>query len=424
MRAVAFALLPGAGNHYGWEPQLADGAPAIKFLPPLYEEQGRQLKLDELPQPFYSSDVFADKLIGYLDDRPREQPFFAYLPFTAPHWPLQADPAAVAKYQGWYDDGPDALRLRRLEALKKAGLIPADVDAHPLVHSYKTSAWHDMSDDERRYSARTMETYAAMVEGMDSAIGRVITYLEAQGELDNTFVLFMSDNGAEGALLEAIPVMGPALSDVIAKYYDNSYKNIGRKNSFTWYGPQWAQAGTAPSRMYKAWVTEGGIRCPAIVRYPPLTRSFTAGGPAKVADAFVTVMDILSTVLELAATPHPGKTFRGRPVLPPRGASWVSYLGGNSPHVHTDTYVVGWELFGQHAIRQGRWKAVFVPAPAGPETWQLYDVHADPGETKDLAQDPEHKTTLDKLLKYWGEYVAETGTVLADPKKITGYRGQ
>lgn len=418
-------MLPGAGNHYGWEPQLEDGTPAIKFLPPLYEEQGKKVTLDQLPRPFYSSDAFADKLIQYLQERPQEKPFFAYLPFTAPHWPLQADPAVVEKYRGRYDKGPASLRLERLEALKKLGLIPEDVDAHPLVHSFDTSGWDELSPEEQRYSARTMEVYAAMVESMDTALGRVLHHLESRGELDNTFVLFMSDNGAEGALLEALPVMGPMMSDVLKKHYDNSLENVGRYNSFTWYGPQWAQAGTAPSRMYKAWITEGGIRCPAIVRFPALTRAFGGdrGSPDKIGTAFVTVMDILSTVLDLAHVPHPGKEFRGRQVLQPRGSSWAPYLGGQAAEVHSDTHVVGWELFGQQAIRQGKWKAVFVPAPAGPETWQLYDLERDPGETKDLAQVPEHKGTLDQLLKYWAEYVAETGTVLRDPKHGGGLPG-
>jgi arylsulfatase len=417
----SFALLPGAGNHYGYEPQLQDGSPAIKFMPPLYYEDDKQVALDDLPQPFYSSDVFAEKLIAQLDQRKADveesqKPFFAYLPFTAPHWPLQADPAIVAKYKGRYDDGFGALRSRRLDALVKLGLIDEKTRkaAHPIVESFgQNKEWQSYTEEERKYSARLMETYAAMVEVMDTNIGRVIDKLEQDGELDNTFVLFMSDNGAEGALLEALPVMGPHIGKVIKEFYDNSYENIGRKDSFTYYGPQWAQAATAPSRMYKAWITEGGIRCPCLVRYPPFARQ-----NGEIIPEFTTVMDILPTLLELAGTTHPGKQFRGRPILTPKGASWVPYLTQKSDSVHAEDYITGWELFGQQAIRKGDWKAVYIPAPNGPERWQLYNIKNDPGETDDLAES--QIKVLDDLIEHWTNYVAETGTILLD-RSPAGY---
>lgn len=357
--------------------------------------------------------MFADKLIGYLAERDTTKPFFGYLTFTAPHWPLQADPAVVAKYKGMYDDGPDELRARRLEALKKRGLVEPNVEAHPIVNSFDTKGWEALSDEERRYSARLMETYAAMVEQMDTSIGRVLDHLRDSNELDNTLVVFMSDNGAEGALLEALPVMGPNIAKVIAAHYDNSYDNVGRANSFTWYGPHWAQAGTAPSRMYKAWITEGGIRCPCILRYPPLSSSAPA-----ISHEFSTVMDILPTVLDLAHTPHPGRRFRNRSVLVPRGQSWLPYLRGQSARIHSKEHVTGWELFGQQAIRQGDWKAIYIPAPNGPEQWQLYHLASDPGEVHDVAG--EQPKVLKRLLDYWAEYVAETGTILVTPEQRAG----
>ncbi|TKY84704.1 hypothetical protein EX895_005784 [Sporisorium graminicola] len=413
----SFALLPGAGNHYGYEPQLQDGSPAIKFMPPLYYEDDRHLSLNELPQPFYSSDVFASKLISQLEHREgdaaqKQKPFFAYLPFTAPHWPLQADPAVVAKYKGFYDDGFEALRVRRMDALVKLGLIDehARQAAHPAIEIFNQDPkWDSYTDEEKKYSAKLMETYAAMVETMDTNIGKVIQHLDETGELDNTFILFMSDNGAEGALLEALPVMGPHIAQVIRKFYDNSYDNIGRKNSFTYYGPQWAQASTAPSRMYKAWITEGGIRCPCLIRYPGFAKQ-----NGSIVSNFTTVMDILPTLLQLAGTQHPGSTFRGRPVLQPKGQSWVPFLTNTSEQIHGDDHVTGWELFGQQAIRKGNWKAVFIPAPNGPERWQLYNIEKDPGETEDLAES--HAKILDDLIQHWTEYVAETGTILLTRK--------
>lgn len=151
---------------------------------------------------FYSSQFYVDNLIGYLEERNEEQkqqPFFAYLPFAAPHWPLQCYPEDRDKYKGIYDEGPDVLRLRRLERLKALGLIPADVEPHEVVA--ETTEWEKMTPWEKKMSARAMETYAGMVDRMDREIGKVVEYLESTGEFDNTLVIFMSDNGAEGAAL-------------------------------------------------------------------------------------------------------------------------------------------------------------------------------------------------------------------------------
>ncbi len=156
--------------------------------------------------------------------------------------------------------------------------MEADVEAHPVLAL--TREWEALEDEERAKSARAMEVYAAMVERMDWNIGRVVDYLRRQGELDNTFVLFMSDNGAEGALLEAFPKFGPDLLGFLDRHYDNSLENIGRANSYVWYGPRWAQAATAPSRLYKAFTTQGGIRVPALVRYPRLSRQVRSAMPS------------------------------------------------------------------------------------------------------------------------------------------------
>lgn len=210
--------------------------------------------------------------------------------------------------------------------------------------------------------------------------------------------------GAEGKLLEALPVTkGMPLVKVIEQYYNNSFENIGRADSFTWYGPRWACAATAPSKGFKTMVTEGGIRCPCIVRYPPLSLS-----RGHVTHDFTTVMDVLPTFLELAGVTHPSPEFRGREVVAPRGKSWVSFLDGKKASVHEDggQDVTGWELFGRRAIRRGSWKAVFEPAP-GAEEWELYDLSKDQGEVHNLAK--EEPKILEELLVEWERYFAETG---------------
>lgn len=359
-----------------------------------------------VPSDFYSTTTFTDELISYLEGREKkDQPFFAYLPFTAPHWPLQAPKEIIDKYKGMYDEGPHALRSKRLESLIKMGLVKPDVEPAPMAKTF----WDDLTQEERAESARKMEVFAAMVDLIDSNIGRVISHLEETGELDNTFILFMSDNGAEGAMLEAIPIMGGAssVSKIIGKYYNNSMDNIGAADSYVWYGPEWASASMAPSRGFKTWITEGGIRCPCVVRYPPLAG---AGGLAggSVTNSFATVMDILPTVLDLAGVQHPGKAFRGREVVPVRGSSWVPHLTSKKAGFHDEEQeITGWELFGLRAIRKGPWKALYMTAPRGKDAWELYNLATDPGEVHDLAEKEPAK--LEELVKHWETYYAETG---------------
>src|ERR1700751_1248626 len=218
-----------------------------------------------------------------------------------------------------------------------------------------------------------MEVYAAMVDRMDWNIGRVIDYLTETGELDDTVVIFMSDNGAEGAIVEAMPILGGLIAAQIKQHCDHSLDNAGAANSFIWYGPRWAQAATAPSRLHKAFTTEGGIRVVGFVTWPGFARQNQIG------TAFATVMDIAPTVLELAGVAHPGTAYRGREVVPMRGQSLVAYLSGAAAAVHDAGTGTGWELFGRRAIRQGDWKALHLPAPYGPGAWPVYDLSPHPG---------------------------------------------
>jgi arylsulfatase len=394
----SFALLPGAANHYASSPKAGTGFPRQDML---YTEDDAFVGL---PDDFYTSDGFTDKLIRYLGERPKDgAPFFAWLAFSAPHWPLQAPDDLIAKYRGRYDAGPDALRAERLKGLIAKGLCPPDVVPHPVVA--KSKPWDEMTDAERAVSARTMEVYAAMVESIDKNIGRLVEHLKASGDFEDTVILFLSDNGAEGALIEAVPVFGPHLMEFIAQHYDNRLENIGRPNSYVWYGPRWAQAATAPSRLYKTHTAEGGIRVVAFL---------SGGGFARqgISHTFATAMDVTPTILDLAGVAHPGNSWRGRDVVGLRGRSLLPYLNGETQIVHTDATATGWELFGRCAIRRGDWKALLLPPPDGPGIWQLYDLSRDPGETNDLASaEPER---LAGLIADWNQYVEETGVLIVN----------
>lgn len=394
----SFALLPAGASHYGTR-----GGGGLSPVPTMFTEDDQFVTVGE---DFYSSDAYTDTLLRYLRERPQDagdQPFFAYLPFQAPHWPLHAPHETIAAYHGRYDAGPDALRDERLAALTRLGLCPPDVEPHPVVAD-GAPEWADMTDAERAVSARNMEVYAAMVDRMDWNIGRVIDYLEGTGELDNTVVIFLSDNGAEGTIVEAMPLRGPEIEAFVAKHCDNSVDNLGAPTSWAWYGPRWAQAATAPSRLHKAFTTEGGIRVVGFVSWPGFARQ------GEIGTAFTTVMDIAPTVLELAGAEHPGTEYRGREVEPMRGRSMVPYLSGEADAVHDSDTGTGWELFGRRAIRQGDWKALQLPPPYGPGTWQLYDLSRDPGEVHDLAAARPDK--LADLLELWDRYVEENGVIL------------
>jgi arylsulfatase A-like enzyme len=397
----SFALLSGSHNHYGYTPDV----PGVTGARTLYTEDDKFV--EELPKDFYSSDTFTDRLLEFLEQRPAEKPFFAYLPFSAPHWPLQAPRHLIDKYRGRYDAGPDVLRNERLQKLKSLGLCPRDVIPHPVITN--ETAWDELSSEERQRSARAMEVYAAMVERMDENVGRVLAYLQNTGELDDTVIIFLSDNGAEGAIIEAMPIIGPKLAAYIRARYDNSLGNIGSATSYYWYGPRWAQAATAPSRLFKAFTTEGGIRVVSFITWSAAARQ------GEIGTAFSTVMDVAPTLLELARVAHPGTSYHGRTVEPMRGKSLVKYLKRTHNEVHESQTATGWELFGRRAIRQGEWKAVFIPKPHGPGRWQLYDLAKDRGETDDLAA--RHPVMLATLLRLWDSYVEETG-VISGPASI------
>ncbi|KAK6455700.1 uncharacterized protein RJT20DRAFT_119696 [Scheffersomyces xylosifermentans] len=414
----SFTLLPGAGNHFKYITKDENGE-YVKFLPPLFAEDDKRFPGEDLPEDFYSTDYFTNKGIEYIDHETRAgRPFFGLLTYTAPHWPYQAPEDRIAKYKGKYDGGPEELRRQRLASAAKAGIIPEGVVPHPIKTIRKR--WTELTDHERKVESRIMETYAAMVEILDENIGKVVDHLEETGELDNTFILFMSDNGAEGMLMEALPLTALRINTFIDKYYNNEFNNIGKKDSFVFYGDQWAQAATSPHSMYKMWSTEGAIVCPLILHYPPLLENTNSG---KVLDTFTTVMDILPTVLELADVKHPGNTYKGREVAIPRGSSWVGYLANQKERVHSEDTVTGWELFGQQAIRKGSYKALYIPAPFGPEKWQLFNIKEDPGETKDLAE--LEKAVLEELINLWAVYASETGLIelgsgLFEKEKIEG----
>ena len=220
-----------------------------------------------------------------------------------------------------------------------------------------------------------MAVYAAMVDNMDRNIGRVLEQLRKSGELDNTVVVFLSDNGADG---NSIFDYGRT-REWIRKDMDNSTANTGRQGSYIEYGPGWAQVGMTPLHLYKSFMYEGGISVPAIVWSP------RHGVRAQRLTQVAHVMDIAPTFYELAGVKHPGTRYRDKTVVPVKGKSLVAYLQGKQPSVYGPNDVIGWELGGRMALRKGDWKIVHANKPWGEGAWELYNVADDRAETRNLA---------------------------------------
>lgn len=389
----SYAMVQGGASHYSDQSGIVAVDPN---KPPraIYRENGKQV---DVPSDFYSTDFYASKLIDYLKSGEQSgKPFFGYLAFTAPHWPLQAHDVDIAKYEGRYKEGYEALRTERLARMKQLGIVPADTDV--FVRDKTWPAWDRLSPAEKASEAKRMAVYAAMVDNMDQNIGRVLAYLKQTGQLDNTFIFFLSDNGADGNSIYDVA----RTREWIHKDMDNSLENLGKRGSFAEYGPGWAQVGSTPNRLYKSFMYQGGIAVPAIAWGPGIK----AGA---VKDAFAYVQDIAPTLYAVAGTQHPGTRYKGKDVLPVRGKSMLPYLNGKAEGVHGANDAIGWELGGRKALRKGDWKIVFANSPWGTDDWELFNLAEDPAELRDLSQKNPQK--LGEMLVAWQDYVRETGVL-------------
>ena len=386
-----FVLVDGGGSHW------ADSKWITPTVPMTYSRNGKEV--DSLPEDFYSSKDYTDALIEWIKrDQGNDQPFFAYLAYTAPHDPLHAPKEYIDKYKGVYDGGWDNLRGKRLQRLKELGII--EKNAKPFPRLPTVEAWEELSEEERAMAARDMEVYAAMVDYMDGQIKRVIDQLKASGEYENTLIIFFSDNGANGSSV----MHYPGQTEEYVSTFDNRLENRGLENSLIDQGPGWAQASMTPSRMYKGFTAEGGIRSPLIVKLPG--KMANAGS---IDQSFLHIRDIMPTILDAANIEQPGERFAGRPVQPIQGNSVLPLLDGREAETGPGVNEVGYELFGMKAFIAGHWKALWMPLPNGTGEWELFDLKQDPGELNDLAK--KHPQKLEELVNRWEQYEEENGVL-------------
>jgi arylsulfatase A-like enzyme len=382
------ALIPGGGSHFDdmW------GASGERQL---YTRNGKPLT--ELRAGFHSSVDYTNAIIDNIGENKSDgKPFFAYLAFQAPHDPFQLPEDWLDRYKGRYDQGYDATRSARIERMKQLGILGQNATVFPRLPSIP--AWSALSQEERKQSARRMELYAAMLEHLDSNIGRLVRYLKDNKLFDDTLFVFLSDNGPEGNIMN----VGPP-------WNNTNFNEWGKKGTFIQYGPAWAQVSAGPFRMFKGFQSEGGIRAPMIVA------GHGVRGSGRISDALTHVMDIPASLLHVAGVAYPN-TYNGQPVAPLQGMSLIPVLDQSRMELREPTDWLGFELFGNRAIRQGKWKLLWLCPPAGPGEWQLYDVSADPGETQDVSS--LNQTIKDSLLSRWSEYARVNNVILPSESPI------
>ncbi|HEY4415872.1 MAG TPA: arylsulfatase [Verrucomicrobiae bacterium] len=368
----SFVQIDGAMNYFGGDSK--DGPRA-------------RMAIDDQPYTpphdgFYSTDAFTDHAIGFLDESAKgtnAKPFFLYLAYNASHWPLQAPKEDIAKYQGKYDAGWQAIREARLKKMIQLGIVPAGQTMAPMDRG-NNQPWDKLTEAQRQQWARRMEVYAAQTEHMDRDVGRLLAEIQRLGVASNTLVLFLSDNG--GAAED--PNGG-----------DKSVP-IGDRDSFRGYARPWATVSNTPWRRHKVTAYEGGISTPLIAHWPaeiPAAKNGTlVREPAH-------VTDLLPTFMALAGAAYP--TASG---IKPEGENILPMLKGG--HGDADRTFC-WEHEGYRAIRQGKWKLV---SAAGKEShWELYDLETDRTEAHDLAG--EHPDLVRDLTAEYNGWAARCGVI-------------
>lgn len=354
----------------------------------------------QLPEDFYSSRFLVDKTIEFINSNQGDgQPFFAYVPFQAVHIPVQAPQEYIDRYMGVYDDGWTALRTERLARAIALGIVPADT---AMVTMASTADWDALSADEKAYEAKRMAVYGAMVEAMDHHIGRLVKHLKAIGEYDNTVFIFSSDNGAE-AMGEPVQNSWINSRSLASQGYSVDYETLGLKGSFNAINPGFSSAAASPLAYYKFYLGEGGMRVPMIIS--------GAGIEVKnqLSNAFAFVTDITPTILALTDVEPAPARYGGRSIEPIVGRSLLPLVKGSAETVYADEDAVGHELVGHGALFMGDYKIVFNRDTWGDNQWRLFNIVADPGETKDLSA--ENPAQLQLMLGRYQQYLAENNVL-------------
>ncbi len=370
------------------------------FSPRVHFEDDVKLPPVEPGTGFYGTVAIADHVIAHLKehaDKFRAQPFFEYMAFTAPHFPLMATPEDIARYKGAYKLGWDVTREARWRRAKEMGVggdvlsdVERDVgppyeypDAIQKLGAGETNRplpWSELTEAQREFQAMKMSIHAAMIDRIDRETGRVLDQLRAMGAFENTLILFLSDNGASAEIMVRDGGHDPAAAP-------------GSAGSYLCLGPGWSSVANTPFRRHKTWVHEGGICTPFIAHWPA---GISARGELRHNPAHV--IDLVPTLLEAAGGMKP-QEWKGEPIPPAPGRSLMPVFAKDNTVAHDSLW---WLHDGNRAVRVGDWKAV----SAGKDgAWELYDLKADRAETQNLAAQLPEKVT--ELVAEWNRRTAE-----------------
>jgi len=393
-----FSLLDGAGSY--WDMMNFTGASPKS----VFTEDGRYLT--KLPDDYYATKTYTDKLISYIDANHGDgKPFFAYVAHQAPHDPYHLPRDWRSRHVGEYDKGWDAVRQERLKRQVELGIMPPGTELAERMWFLPDPTV--LAPASRAILGKKMELYAGMVENMDHHVGRLIDHLKKIGEYENTIFIVFGDNGAEGTDLFQMIAGSPGSRDFLfaAINWSQTHPNAwGDPGSYVGYGPMWAQVSMTPFSQYKGWLAEGGIRNALIVSGPAVKRP-----KGSLNHGLLHVADLMPTLLDVAGASYP-KAHEGRELPPLFGKSWMPLLAGKTDSVRTDQDSLAWEVFGNRAVRQGEWKLRWQFKPYGKGDWELFNVAKDPAERKDLAaQNPDK---VKALMAVWDGYVKANNVIL------------
>ena len=400
-----YSMLSGAGSFFDPKSLARDNTRISPFADPGYKPEGT----------YYFTDAISDNAVRYIQDHKKEhtdKPFFMYVAYTAPHWPMHALPEDIAKYKGRYDAGYEAIRKARYEKAKKEGVIG---DESPFTKG--VGRWKGVKDKNRDWELRCMEVFAAMIDRMDQGIGKIVTSLKKEEMFDNTLILYLQDNGgcAEGlgrwgrgkfkTRPEKAPFPPMKSTDLqmgmIPRKTRDGFPLVmgpgimpGPADTYIAYGEKWANVSNTPFRKYKHYVHEGGIATPLIVSYPKGLKG--KGGSTTSSPSHL--IDLMATCVDYAGATYP-KEVKGTAITPLEGISL-------RPEIEDKKLERGKPIFFEHegngAIRDGKWKLVALKNGVKKNKWELYDMTVDRSETNNLAT--KHPEIVKELRKKWYDW--------------------
>lgn len=382
----------GFDEHYGviWG--------VVDFFDP-FSLVHNETPIETVPDDFYITDFISNKSVDLIEKFNRdEEPFFLYVAYTAPHWPLHARSDDIARYDGMYDEGWGALRKARYDRMTALGII--EPETAPLAPNESGRSWTD--EPYKAWEANHMETHAAMVDRMDQGIGRIIQKLEESGQLENTVIFFLADNGAspERGFPPGFDRPGHKRNgEEITYLQPGDGIQPGPQDTWGYLGDAWAGAVNAPFRYWKKESFHGGVCTPFIVHWPGGMKT----GAGEITGQAGHIIDVMPTLLELTGTTYP-QEYNGHKILPPEGKSLVDIFEGKQRDPHK---ILFWEHEGGKAVVEGDWKI----AALRDREWELFNLADDFTETTDLRdQFPEKVSDLEKKWEAWYESMMD-GTI-------------